>query len=131
MFPSSTIPLVGGIPNSYVSISTDLLKGSSFMGFFPLLPPKVPLTIFMVSTIPHDPTNPWIFLTTSYIDAYGKKMSLSPAELAYQAIESALDSPVTLVMTNVTVSSTTTSPSNDILNQVLPSNEAIREIMCL
>ena len=33
-------------------------------------------------------------------------------------------------MTNATISSPTTTPFNDLLNQVLPSNEAIQEIMC-
>lgn len=39
---SGSIPLVGGVPDSYVSIGTSLLKGFSLMGSFPLLPPIVP-----------------------------------------------------------------------------------------
>lgn len=37
--PSSTIPLIGGFPNSYISIGTGLLKASSLLGCFPLPPP--------------------------------------------------------------------------------------------
>jgi len=39
---NGSICLVGGVPNSYISIGTSLLKGSSLMGCFPLLPPIVP-----------------------------------------------------------------------------------------
>lgn len=39
--PSSSVPLVGGVPNSYISLDTSLLKASSLMGCFPLQPPKV------------------------------------------------------------------------------------------
>ena len=57
--------------------------------------------------------------------------ALSPAELAYQAIQSASESPVTLVTANSTISPPITSPSFDPLNQVLPKEESIREIMGL
>ena len=36
LLPSSFVPLVGVVNNSYVSISTSLLKASSLMGCFPL-----------------------------------------------------------------------------------------------
>ena len=49
--PSSTVPLIGGFPDSYVSVGTSLLKASSLMGCFPLPLPKVPHTIAMISTI--------------------------------------------------------------------------------
>ena len=39
--PSSSIPLVGGVPDSYVSISIGLLNASSLMDCFPLQQPKV------------------------------------------------------------------------------------------
>lgn len=51
--------------------------------------------------------------------------------MAYQAIQVAFNSVVNLVITNDTSSSPTNSPSNKLLNQFLPSNEDIREIMCL
>jgi len=66
--------------------------------------------------------SPW---PPSNIDSYGEQMPLSPIELAYQAIQSASDSLVTLVMNNSTSSASTTAPSSDLLNQVLPLDEAI------
>ena len=51
--PSGFVPLMGGVPDSYVSINTGLLKGSSLMGCFPLPPPTVLQTVSMVSSIPH------------------------------------------------------------------------------
>lgn len=72
--------------------------------------------VSMVSTIPHDPTYPWILLTPSDIDSYREQMSLSPVQLTYHAIQYTSNSPITLVTTN---SSPITSPSNDLLNQVL------------
>jgi len=74
--------------------------------------------ISKVSTIPHDQTDPWILRTPSNIDSYGEQMFLSPAELVYQAIQSASDSSVTLVTTNGTISPPITPPSNDLLNEV-------------
>lgn len=58
-------------------------------------------------------------------------MPLSPAELAYEAIQSASESPVTLVTTNGITGPPIIVPSFNPLNQVLPVNEAIREIMSL
>lgn len=131
LLPSGSIPLVGGVPDSYVSINIGLLKGSSLMGCFPLLLPTVPHTVNMVSSIPHEPTNPWILLTPSDIDTYGEQIPLSPTKLAYQAFQSASESSVALVTAN----NTTTPPINDSpfdpLNQVLPTDGAIREIMSL
>ena len=125
------VPLVGGVPESYVSIGTGLLQGSSPMGCFPLLSPMVPYMVFMVSSIPHESTDPWILPTPSDIDTYGEQIHLSLAELAYQSIQSTFESSVTLVTANGTTSPRLTTPSFNLLNQVLPSDEAIREIMCL
>ena len=55
-------------------------------------------------------------------------MSLSLTELAYQTIQYAYDSFAALVTTNGTASSPITTPSNDLLNQVLPKDEPIQEI---
>jgi len=77
---------MGGVPDSYVSIGTSLLKASSLMGCFPLQLPKVPKTVNMISSIPHEPPNPWILLASSDIDTYREQIPLSPAELAYEAI---------------------------------------------
>ena len=58
-------------------------------------------------------------------------MSLSPAELACEAIQIASESPVTLVSANSTTAPPITTPSFDPLNHVLPKDEAIRKIMIL
>ena len=122
---------MGGVPDSYVNIGTSLLKGSSLMVFFPLLPPVVPQVVNMVSSIPHELTDPWILLVPSEIDTYREQMLLSPSQLAYQAIQSASESLVTLVTANGTIVPPITAPSFDPLNQVLPMDKAIREIMSL
>lgn len=101
------------------------------MGCFPLLPPVVPQIVNMVSSIPHELTDPWIVMAPSDIDTYGEQMALSTAKLAYQAIQSVSESPITLVMANGTTSPPVTAPSFDLLNQVLPLDESIRDIMCL
>lgn len=87
--PSSSVPLVGGVSDSYVSIGTGLLKACSLMGCFPLQPPKVPQSVNMISSIPHEQNDPWILLAPSDLHTYGDQMLLSPAELAYQASQSA------------------------------------------
>jgi len=60
----------------------------------------------MLSSIPHEKTDPWILPAPSDIDTYGEKIQLSPTESAYQTIQFASESPVTLVLAN----STTTPP---------------------
>ena len=40
--PNISVPLVGGVTGSFVSIGIDLLKASSMMGCFPLPSPQVP-----------------------------------------------------------------------------------------
>lgn len=81
--PSGFVPLVGGVPDSYVSIGTGLLKASSLMGCFPLQLPKVSQIVNMLSSIPHEQTNPWILPAPLDIDSYGDQMPSSRAELAY------------------------------------------------
>ena len=85
----------------------------------------------MLSSIPHENTDPWILPAPSDIDTYGEKMPLSVAEPPYQAIQFASESPVTLVSANGTTTPPITAPSFDPLNQVLPKDDFIREIMCL
>ena len=55
-------------------------------------------------------------------------MPLSLAELAYEAIQFASKSPVTFFMANGTIAPPMATPSFDPHNQVLPTDEAIREI---
>ena len=70
--PSNSVPLVGGVPNSYVSIGIGLLKASSLMGFFPLQLPKVSKSINMLSYFPHEHTDPLILSAPLDIDTYGE-----------------------------------------------------------
>lgn len=56
----------------------------------------------MLSSIPHEPTNQWILPAPSDIDTYREQMPLSPAELAYEVIQSTSKSSVTLVLANGT-----------------------------
>ena len=58
-------------------------------------------------------------------------MLLSPAELPCEAIQIASESLITLVLSNSTTPPPITTPSFDTLNQVLPMDEAIREITSL
>lgn len=122
---------MGGVPESYVSIGTGLLKASSLMGCFPLQPLKVSYMVSMLSSIPHEHTNPWILSAPSDIDTYKKQIPLSLAEFTYQVIQSTSTYLVTLVMANNTTAPPITTPSFDPLNQVLPTDESIREIMNL
>jgi len=85
----------------------------------------------MLSSIPHEQTNPWILLAPLDIDTYREKMSLPPAELACKSIQIASKSLVTLVSANGTTTPPITASSFNSLNQVLPKDEVIREIMSL
>ena len=85
----------------------------------------------MISSIPHEQTNPWILPDPSDIDTYGEQMLLSPVEFAYQAIQTTFTSPITFVTANGTISPPITTPSFNSLNQVLPTYEAILKIMSL
>lgn len=53
------------------------------MGCFPLQPPKVSQIVNMLSSIPHEQTDPWILPAPSDIDTYKEQMLLSPVEFAY------------------------------------------------
>ena len=58
--PSSSVLLIGGFPDSYVSVGTSLLKASSLMGCFPLPPLEVPHMVAMISTTLDGSIDPWI-----------------------------------------------------------------------
>ena len=58
-------------------------------------------------------------------------MPLSPVELAYQAIQTASEPSTNMVSTTGTTLSPITVLSKDLLNEVWPTDEAIREIMSL
>ena len=129
--PSSTIPLIGGVLDSYISIGTGLLKASSLMGFFPLPPPKVPNIVAMISTTLVGSIDPWILPAPSDIDSYEDQMWLSWAELAYQAFQITYEPSTAMVSTNGTNLPPITVLSKGLLDEFLPTDEAIREIMFL
>ena len=58
-------------------------------------------------------------------------MPLSPAKLAYQAIQTASEPSIDMVSTTGTTLSPITVLSKDLLNEFWPTDEAIREIMSL
>ena len=58
-------------------------------------------------------------------------MSLSPAELAYQAIQITSEPSTAMVSTKGTNLPPITVLSKDLVNEVFPTDEAIQEIMSL
>lgn len=85
----------------------------------------------MISTTLDGSIDPLIIPTPSDIDSYGDQIPLSPAELAYQAIQIASEPSTAMVSTKGTNLSPITVLSKDLLNEVLPTDEAIREIVSL
>lgn len=122
--PSGTIPLVGGIPDSNVNVGTIFWRflpwwifsspstWGSTDGFYGLHHSSWPNR----SLNPLDPFKHWLLW---------RKNSIITSWLAYQDIQSALYSSITLVMTNGAISPPWTVRSNDLLDEVLPTNEAI------
>ena len=123
--PSSIVPLIGGFPHSYVSIGTGLLKAYSLLGFFPLPPPQILNMVAMISTTLDGSIDPWIIPAPSDIDSYGDQMPLSPAELAYQAIQIASKPSTAMVSTEGKNLPPIIVLSKDLLNEVWPTDEAI------
>ena len=85
----------------------------------------------MISTILDGSFDPYILPAPSDIDSYGDQMPLSPAELAYQAIQITSKPSMAMILTNGTNCPPITVPSKDPLDEILPTNEAIQEIMSL
>jgi hypothetical protein len=84
-----------------------LLNDSSLMGTFPIPPLDVPppfvASINMISTTvgeTHESYDPWIVPSLDECLHYGNRMPLSLVELAYQAIQSAIRSPHSLLDTS-------------------------------
>ena len=123
--PSITVPLIGGFPDSYVNIGTGLLKASSLMGFFPLPSPEVPNIVAMISTTLDGSIDPWILPAPSDIDSYGDQMPLSPADLAYQAIQITFEPSAVMVSTNGTNLLPIMVLSKDLLDEVIPMEKFI------
>ena len=88
-------------------------------------------TVAMISTTFDGSIDPWILSVPSDIDSYGDQMPLSPAELAYQAIQITSEPSTVMVSTKGTNLPPITILSKDLLNEVLPIDESIREIMSL
>lgn len=67
---SGFVPLVGRGFDCYVSLGTGLLKASSLMGCFPLPPLQVSQSVNMLSSIPHELTDPWILMAPLDLDTF-------------------------------------------------------------
>ena len=85
----------------------------------------------MISTTLDGSIDPWILPIPLDIDSYGDQMPLSPAKLAYQAIQITSEPSTTMVSTKGTKLPPITIISKDLLNEVLPTDKAIREILSL
>lgn len=71
----------------FKSVGAGLFNDSALMGIFPLPPPHVAF-INMISV----KFNPWVIPAPNLVDAWGNVMSLSPAEVNYVEIVSAVNS---------------------------------------
>ena len=81
--------------------------------------------VVMISITFDGSIDPWILLAPSDIDSYRDQMPLSPTELAYQAIQITSEPSTALVSTNGTNLPPITFISKDLLDEVLPTDEAI------
>ena len=110
------------------------------MGVFPSSPPNTPLTaaINMIST--HTSYDPWIIPNPDKMDSYGTVMPLSPIEKFYMAILAAEspaeinpNQPLDLELDQFSLPNwENNSPlSHDFLENILPSYEAIMEVISL
>jgi hypothetical protein len=122
---TGNVPFIAKTPPGYENIGVGLLKDSSLMGTFPIPPPDVPClsvaSINMISTSPqklpmsHDP---WIVPDPGDHLHFGDEMPLSLVESAYQAIQSA---------TSSTLSLDELSP--DPFHVIFPTDEMIMSVM--
>jgi hypothetical protein len=96
--------------------------------------------IFAVTNTPIGYHDPWIIPHPSDLESYRDTMPLSPMELTYSMIQSTSESPdshhILLLDEKLDQFSSLywvnhTSTSRDFLNIILPSEEAIMEIMTL
>ena len=85
----------------------------------------------MISSTLDGSIDPWIIPAPSDIDSYRDQMPLSPVELAYQAMQTSYELSTAMVLTNSTNLTPITVLSKDLLNEVLPTDENIQEIMSL
>jgi hypothetical protein len=126
----------------YESVGVGLLKYSSLMGTFPTpLPPTAHhiAAVNMISNMPYqslESSDPWIVPSPLEFDVLGDTMSLSLAEAAYVAIQSASPSSNTshsLAPDTYSVPSWLDSLSSaiDYISQIFPSDESIMEMLSI
>jgi len=122
---TGNIPFIAKTPLGYENVGVGLLKDSSLMGTFPIPPPNVPhsfvASINMISTLIHEtPTfhDPWLVPDPCNHLHFRDKMSLSPVESTYQAIQSATPSTPSL-----------SELSLDPFHVIFPTDEMIMSIM--
>lgn len=83
----------------------------------------------MLSSIPHELTDPSILMVPSDLDTFRDQMPVSPAELAYQGIQYTSTSPIMLDFTVGTTALPKTTPPLDPFNRLIPTDEVVQEIM--
>jgi hypothetical protein len=100
---TSNVPFIAKKNPGYENVSVGLLKDSSLMGTFPIPPPDVPhpfvTSINMISNSIHGTPmsyDPWMVPNPGDHLRYGDEMPLSLVESAYQAIQSATLSTLSL-----------------------------------
>ena len=110
------------------------------MGIFPSSPPNPPLTVPINMISAHTSYDPWIIPNLDNINSYRTTIPLSPIEKTYvkilstkplaetdhnQPLDSELDQ---FSLPNLAI---TYPLSHEFLNNILPSNEAIMEVISL
>jgi hypothetical protein len=137
---NSSVPLISDSISTAQSIGTGLFKDPCLMGVFPLSTPDIPKIapvnmIFFVGSY-----DPWVLPCPLEIDSFGDIMPLSPTELSYSAIQSAGQSvdtdhcpsfPRELDQYFLPHGAHPMSVAHDFLNDTLPSNESILEVLSL
>jgi hypothetical protein len=100
---TGNVSFISKTPSGYENVGVGLLRDSSLMGTFPIPPPDVPrpsvASINMISTMPHElpaSHDPWIVPDPGDHLCFSDIMPLSLIESAYQAIQSATPSTLSL-----------------------------------
>lgn len=132
--------MIGYSSIKYETIRDGLFKDSSLMDIFPSPPPDPPriVPINMIST--NTSYDPWILPHSNEIESYGTCMPFTPIETSYDAIQSTKPS-IDIDLSHLLDAKldqfylpnweTISSLSHDFLNDILPSDEAIMEVMAL
>jgi hypothetical protein len=139
---TNNIPFLGDSKITYESVGVGLLKYSSLMGTFPTpLPPTMQhiTMVNMILTMVHqslESSDPWIVPSPLEFDSLGDTMPLSPAEVEYDAIQSASPSPDDqhlLASNSYSLPSWLDSLSStfDYILWIFPSDESIMEMLSI